>query len=311
MRVNYLAQGLGLVDVKSIVLHALIEQLGLAEPDRYVWTLRNRVLPPGASCPAYDYTVIKRNFDPVTYEPSSYVNGTLYSYVIAEFCPTPDRADALEIPVDPLSNPFSAVASPGSFASFGPIETDLGFVRSGFFYLGLTRDDVGGLRYLLQTNNANFESVAPGSDQFVTNTTSQPLFGSNVTLLGFQTLTNNAAALQALYPGLVVTSESNYLALQPVTNFTAFLTNPPWAPAGTFTLGIITNITFVPRTFFTHTFANVVTIQSTNGQLVAVPFTNLTSFVNPHITLLQTASVVATNPPWAPPTSIIITSNLT
>jgi hypothetical protein len=31
----------------------------------------------------------------------------------------------------------------------------------GFFYTGLTRDDAGGLRYLLQTNNLNFESLLP------------------------------------------------------------------------------------------------------------------------------------------------------
>src|SRR5690349_10966409 len=74
----------------------MVEELGLAEPDRYTWTLHNRFLPPGLQCPQYTYLVEKLNFDPVTYEPSSYVNGTLYSYNILEFCPTPDRADAVE-----------------------------------------------------------------------------------------------------------------------------------------------------------------------------------------------------------------------
>src|SRR6267378_5111068 len=158
-RVNYEAQALGLVDVKSVMLHALIEQLGLAEPDRYTWLLRNRGLPPGAMCPAFVYNVIKRNFDPVTWEPSSYVNGTLYSYNIFEYCPAPpvgpgiDRADAVEFLVDPLGDPFSAVASSGSFIGFSEaIEQDYGFRREGFYYTGLTRDDVGGLRYLLGTN---------------------------------------------------------------------------------------------------------------------------------------------------------------
>jgi hypothetical protein len=310
-RVNFLAQALQLVDIKSTVLHLMIEEMGLAEPDRWTWTLRHRALPPGASCPAYVYTVIKRNFDPVTWEPSSYVNGTLYSYAIIEACPVLDVADAFEIPVDPLSNPLSAVASLGSVESFIEGQADLGLQRFGFFYTGLTRDDVGGLRYLLTTNNANFESVAPNSDELVTNLQPQLLFGSNLTLFAAQALTNNAAALQALYPGLVVTSSSNFFGIQPVTNFTAFVTNPPWAPAGVFTFVIRTNITYVPQTFFSHTFANVVTLQSVNGQLVAVPFTTLNSFVAPHIVLLQTATVIVTNPPWAPPTSVLITSNLT
>ena len=31
----------------------------------------------------------------------------------------------------------------------------------GYFFNGLTRDDVGGLRYLLSTNNVNLESLLP------------------------------------------------------------------------------------------------------------------------------------------------------
>ena len=51
--VNYQASALGLLDVKSAALHVLVEQLGLADPVRYAWTLRARVLPVGAQCPAY------------------------------------------------------------------------------------------------------------------------------------------------------------------------------------------------------------------------------------------------------------------
>jgi len=91
-RVNFEAQALQLVDVKSQILHLMIEELGLAEPDRFVWTLHNRVNPPGATCPVWLYQVIKRNFDPITWEPSSYVNGALFSYNILEFCPALDRA---------------------------------------------------------------------------------------------------------------------------------------------------------------------------------------------------------------------------
>ena len=40
--VNYTAQSLGLTDLKSIVLGCLVEQMALADPVRYVWTLRSR-----------------------------------------------------------------------------------------------------------------------------------------------------------------------------------------------------------------------------------------------------------------------------
>src|SRR5260370_39478133 len=123
--------------------------MGLAEPDRYTWTLRDRVLPPGAACPAYGYLVIKRNFDPVPFEPSSYVNGALYSYTIFELCPLVppiNRADAVEISVDPLAVPSTARAADGSFVGFADglnllSELDEGGARSGFHYTGLTLYD--------------------------------------------------------------------------------------------------------------------------------------------------------------------------
>ena len=109
-RVNYQAQALSLIDLKSSTLNLLAEQMGLAEPERYVWTLHDRLVGPGG-CPAdVSYTVIQRNFDPIFstldyVQPSSYVNGTLYSYVIVEICSGPDPlADAIEFPVDPLAD---------------------------------------------------------------------------------------------------------------------------------------------------------------------------------------------------------------
>src|SRR5215831_15587815 len=65
-RNNGLASALFLVDLKSITMNLLAEQMGLAEPVRYVWTLHDRFLPPGGTCPFNEeYLIIKRNFDPV------------------------------------------------------------------------------------------------------------------------------------------------------------------------------------------------------------------------------------------------------
>src|SRR5207249_551713 len=59
-RINYEAEALFLTDLKSTVMTILAEQLGLAEPDRYTWTLHSR--DPGPACPVTaTYLVIKRN----------------------------------------------------------------------------------------------------------------------------------------------------------------------------------------------------------------------------------------------------------
>ncbi len=41
-RVNYRAQALHLLDLKTIALYLTLEELGLTKPDQYVWTLRSR-----------------------------------------------------------------------------------------------------------------------------------------------------------------------------------------------------------------------------------------------------------------------------
>ena len=207
-RENPTATALSLVDLKSTTLHLMLEQLGLAEPERYTWTLHNRVVGPGG-CPAdVQYLTVQRNFaiSPTSLDQpqaSSYVNDTLYSYFILELCaspPGPPLAEAWDFPVDPLDNSFTAVAgsSASTFAfGVGAGNKSLGYGR---YYLGLTRDDVAGLRYLLRQNNLNWESPGPTSLSLITNTQPQLLFTSNLTLLASQALTNDAATLQALYP---------------------------------------------------------------------------------------------------------------
>jgi len=94
--------------------------------------VRSRQLLPGAQCPVYDYTIIQRNFDPLSLAPSKYVNGNLFTYQILQLCPPgfPDRADALEFLVDPLDTYQTAVASPK--VTFPNI------LYYGMFHTGLT-----------------------------------------------------------------------------------------------------------------------------------------------------------------------------
>lgn len=154
---NYTAQALGLLDVKSLTLALLLEQLGLAQPTRHVFDLRewNGVLAPPsdeASWPpgTIPNLIIERNFDPAHPMPSHYVNGVLYSgavVALGALVPKPEFAEVVEFPVDPLSPAFTAVADRA--------------LSAGMFYTGLTRDDVGGLGYLLRTNNLNLEMLLP------------------------------------------------------------------------------------------------------------------------------------------------------
>ncbi len=243
---NYTASALGLLDLKSVTLELMIEHMGLADPDFFVWTLRNRALPPGAQCPNYEYGVLQRNFDPITLAPSAYVNGNLFTYVIDELCPDPSVASAEEVLVDPLATFGSAVAS--------------GSASLGEFWQGLTRDDIGGLRYLLRTNNLNWEATPADAFIYATNQTQTLLNTSNLQVFAQQALTNDAAALQTLWPGLVVLTSSNYFVNVVQTNVVAYYTNYYTDPIGTPPhLGFRTNYTTAVETRYVHTFENVVT----------------------------------------------------
>ncbi|MCX8108646.1 MAG: hypothetical protein N3G20_07580, partial [Verrucomicrobiae bacterium] len=132
-RVNYRASALSLLDLKSYVMGALLEVFGLAPAERYVWTLRSRTV---INDIPY-YVVIKRNFDPVTWEPSAYVNGTLYTYLIFQTYTNPDVWEAVEFEVDPSMPSVSSVSA--MMTGGGTIYASGYYVNNmtGLFYTGL------------------------------------------------------------------------------------------------------------------------------------------------------------------------------
>lgn len=148
-RMNPRAQTLALMDLKSVALGFTLELMGLAEAPRYVFCLREVV---DATC-CNRFTVIRRNFDPFTGRPSSYINDTLWTYGDI-FCSCTPVQDAFVInqPVDPLSMTEPVGNVFGMFSRFG----------NGQFYATLSRDDVGGLRHIYRRSNQNFESVMAG-----------------------------------------------------------------------------------------------------------------------------------------------------
>lgn len=161
----------GLIDVKSQAMQFLMEQLGFAEPTRYTWSLRGRFVVTVGGVMFTNYSVKKLNLDPITFQPSSYVNGQLYDYEIVEPLRVRgiDFADAIEVPVNPPAPyAFSAVAD---FA-LGP----------GEYYFGLSQDDIGGLRFLYNKNNFAVESLVPGiSGNVLGSSPWAPYVGTNVT----------------------------------------------------------------------------------------------------------------------------------
>jgi hypothetical protein len=165
---NYEAQADSLIDLKSVTLSLLSEHLGLAQPTRSIYVLRqwNSVLFNESSLllDVFDGTtltnyIVTRNYDPQYLTPSPYVNETLYSGQVFD---SVNRQVIIPFAADPLADTYSAVAD--------GIVPDI--VGTGFFYRGLTYDDVGGLRYLIATNNVNYETLLPGVQGVGTNSNS-------------------------------------------------------------------------------------------------------------------------------------------
>jgi hypothetical protein len=151
-------------DLKSVTLVLLLEQLGLAQPTRNAFVLRkwNDIFwersqqswwPPGI-IPEY---VLERNFDPSTLTPSPRVNETLLFGIVwaggtnGSF---PMWAEAYDAPVDALAPSLTAVAD-YQIANWQDY-------RGGRYFNTISRDDAGGIKYLLSTNNINLEILLPG-----------------------------------------------------------------------------------------------------------------------------------------------------
>lgn len=164
-----------LIDLKSYALALLLEQLGLANPERFVWGLRSGDYDPDSP----DESLVMLNYDPVSHMPSRFVNGLIYNFTIFDNLGPRggEWASAVEwYQLDPQYQPYSSIA--GALGSSdlqlgaSPSDYPFGIFGSGQYLTGLTRDDIGGLRFLLRRDNKVWEQLLPGVTGAGTNASS-------------------------------------------------------------------------------------------------------------------------------------------
>lgn len=146
-RFNATAFQLNLVDLKSSAFFLITEFLGLTDPSQFVFTLRELEV---IEDPVRRYLVINRNYDPITYQPTPFINGHLHTYTTIFDNDT--EAFPIVSTVDPLAEEATTVTSLLTSGSF-----------RGTYLTGLTRDDIGGLKYIYRTDNFNVETLPPGT----------------------------------------------------------------------------------------------------------------------------------------------------
>lgn len=223
---NQSAAVLGLLDLKSTALNLLVEEMGLANPERFVFGLRDRFTDNLIT----NYATVQMNYDPVTIAPSRYVNGMLYNYRIVDALGPMggEWASALEYyQSDPLFLPYSSVA--GAYSpdfELGPdpqnLPSSFSGLLSGQYFRGLTRDDVGGLRFLYSQNNLVVESLLPSVQPGPQNASRRLLLSPWTPFLGAAT---NVATNVVVIPPVGGTNTTNTIiraALRPGLNKLVF-----------------------------------------------------------------------------------------
>jgi hypothetical protein len=297
--VNNTARALSLVDLKSAVLQDMTEQLGLADPIRFAWCLHDRYHDGGPlPCPqGMQYLTIGRNFSitpssPTNLQNSAYVNTVFYTYTIQDYCgsPPPYTAPCFTIPTNP--DPFYA-------ARYAPVSAGDQFpLGYGDFLNSLSRDDIAGLRYLMRGGNVNYEATPADVILYLTNTSPaalQLLVTTNLTQFMADTLTNDPAGLQALYPDLQIDAATPYFTNVVLTNVSYYYTNSPWDLAGALPrLVAATNYDTTVATLYHYNFSNVVTnnLVLPNGYVFT---NNLQVFTNGQPLTTTTVTVIETN----------------
>ena len=239
-----------ILDIKSYALAELFGFMGLGNAEDNAFQLEFG-------------SVVLRNWDPISYGPSKYLNGNLISWAVL------GGTNAQPFPID-VTKSLMTLA--------GTIDNRIPRLDEGKYLVAPTRDDIGGYRYLYRKDNFNVENLPPSTYQMVTNQpnlTNPAIFSIDLRWFSKESKTNTPAAFQQFIltnqwwgsaytniavPPLTILKTNVNWNLGWTTNITPYLTNFPWTPIGQpSTLVYLTNKyrTFKPS--YDYIFANVIT----------------------------------------------------
>lgn len=155
LRHNATASALGIRDLKTTTLSFMLAQLGVAAPENFIWSIRAHWTDPNQ---VDRFSVFNPNFDPVTLQQSSYINGYQFTYRI--FQTDTAQWKTINLPVDPLAPAFTTVANfSQDFSTFG---RGAALANAfGTYFPALTREDIAAFRYMLSTTNYAVETLLP------------------------------------------------------------------------------------------------------------------------------------------------------
>ena len=237
------------LDIKSYALAELFGFMGLGNPEDSAFQVEFGV-------------VALRNWDPVTYSPTKYVNGSLLSWVVL-------GGNALPFPID-VTKPVRTLA--GTSDNRNPR------LAEGKYLVAPTRDDIGGYKYLYRKDNFNIEGLPPFTYQMVTNQpnlTNPAIFSVDLRWFSKESKTNTPASFKQFVmtnqwwgpvytnlnvPPLLVLETNVTWKMGWTTNVTPYLTIFPWTPVGQpATLVYLTNKYRIFKPSYDYIFGNVIT----------------------------------------------------
>ena len=182
--INTTAENAQIIDIKSLTLGMLVNQLGLGNSHRFAFSITGTN---ASTTAANNLTFLTelRNYDPITHLPTQYINNVKYSYRLVHdggnatigALPTFTVVDMEEFTTDTTGNAWSSVAgiadsfygNTSLFWTDTPSLFNFGVYYDGMNAMGghfkprhaLTYDDAGGLKYLYQTNTYVYETLDP------------------------------------------------------------------------------------------------------------------------------------------------------
>ncbi len=239
-----------ILDIKSYALAELFGFMGLGNPEDSAFQLEFG-------------SVMMRNWDPISYGPSKYVNGTLLSWVVL------GATNAQPFPID-VTKPIITLA--------GTADHRVPRLDEGKYLVAPTRDDIGGYRYLYRKDNFNVEGLPPSTYQVVTNEpnlTNPAIFSIDLRWFCKESRTNTPASFRQFVatnqwwgstvtnlniPPLLILKTNVAWEMGWTTNVTPYLTNFPWTPIGQpATLVYVTNKSRTFQPSYDYIFGNVIT----------------------------------------------------